>query len=316
MSNWALDPHWRPPRSDRVGPGAALSLLVHAGLVVALALGLHWRNAAPPSTISAELWASVPQAAAPTGAAPPAPAAAALPVLAPTRPTPAAALPPPSPTNPRDADIATERAAKIREAEQAARDAAQRAAARQAAQKQAAQQLAAQQQAAQEQLRKAKAEALKQAQAAQAAQVARASAATQAEDASLAKGREENLKRMLAQAGSEANKAASPVAGATANAAGNANRDMAPSVDLAGRIRAKVKANIIDTSAIQGNPVAEVEVRCSTDGSITSRRISKSSGNPAWDDTVLRALDKTRSLPREADGRIPAAMILVFSARE
>ena len=114
---------------------------------------------------------------------------------------------------------------------------------------------------------------------------------------------------MLAQAGSES-------ATANANAAGSANRDMAPSADLAGRIRAKVKANIIDTSAIQGNPVAEVEVRCSPDGTITSRRISKPSGNVSWDETVLRALDKTRSLPREVDGRIPAAMILVFSARE
>lgn len=298
MSSLSLDAHWQPPRTDRVGPGAALSLLAHAGLVGALAAGLHWRNSAPPSVMSAELWSSVPQVAAPAAAPAPPP---------PPPPPPEAAkpdvrtTPPPAPNAQRDADIATERAAKIRQAEQAARDAAQLIAQKAAlkAAQQAAQQAAhsqaqvAAQKLADERQAKAKVDAAK------AAQVA------QAEAVQLAKQRDENLKRMLAQAGSE-----------STNSAGTANRDMAPSADLAGRIRAKVKANIIDTSAIQGNPVAEVEVRCSPDGTITSRRISKPSGNATWDDTVLRALDKTRSLPREADGRIPAAMILVFSARE
>ena len=59
MSSLALDLQWRPPRTDRVGPGAALSLLAHVALVGALAFGLHWRNAAPPTVMSAELWASV-----------------------------------------------------------------------------------------------------------------------------------------------------------------------------------------------------------------------------------------------------------------
>ena len=144
------------------------------------------------------------------------------------------------------------------------------------------------------------------AQAARATKDAQAAKAAKADDERIAKTRDDNLKRMLAQAGNAS----------SSTADGKAARDMAPSADLAGRIRAKVKANIIDTSAIQGNPVAEVEVQCSPDGTITNRRIAKSSGNPAWDETVLRALDKTRSLPREADGRIPAAMILVFSARE
>ena len=42
MPTLALDnAAWRPPSTDRVGPGAALALLVHAGLVGALALGLQ-----------------------------------------------------------------------------------------------------------------------------------------------------------------------------------------------------------------------------------------------------------------------------------
>ena len=44
--------------------GAALSVLVHGGLVAALAWGVGWRAPAPV-TVSAELWAAVPQIAAP-----------------------------------------------------------------------------------------------------------------------------------------------------------------------------------------------------------------------------------------------------------
>ena len=65
----------------------------------------------------------------------------------------------------------------------------------------------------------------------------------------------------------------------------------------------------------RGNPVTEVEVRCAPDGSIVGRRVTKPSGNPAWDETVLRAIDKTRQLPLDG-GRIPPTMTLVFSQNE
>ena len=39
------------------------------------------------------------------------------------------------------------------------------------------------------------------------------------------------------------------------------------------------------------------------------------SSNPAWDETVLRAIDKTRQLPLD-NGRIPSTMILVFRQDE
>ena len=65
----------------------------------------------------------------------------------------------------------------------------------------------------------------------------------------------------------------------------------------------------------RGNPVTEVEVLCSPDGSITGWRISKASGNPAWDETVKRAIEKTRRLPLD-NGRIPATMTVVFRQDE
>ena len=139
--------------------------------------------------------------------------------------------------------------------------------------------------------------------AAEAAEKAKAEAKEQAEQ--IAKQREENLKRMLGQAG----------ATGAATATGTAKADMAPSAGYAGRIKAAILPNIVQPDKERGNPVTEVEVRCAPDGSIVGRRVSKPSGNPAWDETVLRAIDKTRQLPLDA-GRIPSTMTLVFSQNE
>ena len=37
-----------------------------------------------------------------------------------------------------------------------------------------------------------------------------------------------------------------------------------------------------------------------------------SSGSPAWDETVLRAIDKTEVLPKDVDGRVPPTIIIAF----
>ena len=87
------------------------------------------------------------------------------------------------------------------------------------------------------------------------------------------------------------------------------------SVSLARRIKAAVLPNIVQPDKERGNPVTEGEVRCAPDGSIVGRRVTKPSGNPAWDETVLRAIDKTRQLPLDG-GRIPPTMTLVFSQNE
>ena len=48
----------RPPSPGGSGAGFALSLLVHGGLIVALALALKWHSS-EPAGVSAELWAAV-----------------------------------------------------------------------------------------------------------------------------------------------------------------------------------------------------------------------------------------------------------------
>src|SRR5262245_18828223 len=54
-----------PQRPDGIGKGTALAVLVHVGLIIALAFGVAWRSQTPAG-VSAELWAAVPQVAAPT----------------------------------------------------------------------------------------------------------------------------------------------------------------------------------------------------------------------------------------------------------
>ncbi|HOB93258.1 MAG TPA: cell envelope integrity protein TolA [Aquabacterium sp.] len=306
------------PRQDsRLGIGAALALLAHGGLIGALALGLNWRLPTSDVVVSAELWSAVPQVAAP------APAEVAPP------PAPAPAPPPPAPAQPpgpsaaerqaaRDAEIALEKAQaqqRAKEADEArrlkerleakrleeAQEAKRQQEAKRAEQAKAEQAREARRQqdlAAQKERDKAEREKA-------AAAKARADAEAKAQAEQIARLREENLKRMLGQAG----------ATGAATATGSAKADAAPSAGYAGRIKAAILPNIVQPDRERGNPVTEVEVRCAPDGSIVGRRISKPSGNPAWDETVLRAIDKTRQLPLD-NGRIPATMTLVFSQNE
>ena len=116
--------------------------------------------------------------------------------------------------------------------------------------------------------------------------------------------RKANLARMMASLGGEA---AGP---------GTAARSSGPSAGYAGRIIARVKPNIVFAEAINGNPQAVVEVRCAPDGRIMSRRLVSSSGVSAWDDAVLRALDRTEVLPSDVDGRVPPLMQLSFKPRD
>jgi len=116
----------------------------------------------------------------------------------------------------------------------------------------------------------------------------------------LQKMREENLKRMMGQIG------------APDGATGSSTRNAAPSAAYAGRIIARLKPNAVLTDSISGNPAAEVELHCAPDGSIIGRRITRSSGSQAWDDAVLRAVDRTGVLPRDTDGRIPSVMVITW----
>ena len=268
-----------PRPADAVGRGLALAIVAHVLLVVALAFGVNWRSRSDTG-LEAELWAAVPVAAAPR-AVEPTPA----PQPRPPEPTPRAE-PKPAPAPQVDAQIAIEKA-KREEArrEQERREEAER---RKKAEKAEAEREDAE--------RRKKEEAQKKAEAAKARE-AEAAAAAQ---------REANLKRVQGLAG----------ASGDANATGSALKSAGPSSSYAGRVSAKIKPNIVFPDSIDGNPLATVEVRVAPDGTITGRKLVRSSGVPAWDEAVLRAIDKTEILPRDEGRAPPPVMSIGFRPRD
>jgi colicin import membrane protein len=100
------------------------------------------------------------------------------------------------------------------------------------------------------------------------------------------------------------------------NSKGTALKASGPSASYAGRIIARIKPNITFTEDVAGNPKAEVEVRTSPDGTIISRKLLSSSGNKAWDEAVLKAIDKTATLPRDEDGRVPPILVISFRPKD
>lgn len=300
----------RPPGGT--AQGAALSVLVHGGLVAALAWGVAWR-APPPVTVSAELWAAVPQEAAPPAEQPPPPAPTPAPPPPPPPPPAPAPAPAPPPAPPREADIALEKARQQKaqqdktaqeQAEKAARDKAAREKAEKA---EKAKKDEAQKAAKAEQDKAAKAERDKAAKEKQARDAAQRKREEEAEEKRLAQQREENLKRMMGQI---------PTGTGAAGSKGTAAADAAPSKSYAGLIVRAVKPNIVFTEVVSGNPEAVIEVRAAPTGTIIGRRLVKPSGSKEWDEAVLRAIDRTGSLPKDTDGRVPGTVEIVFRPKD
>ena len=121
--------------------------------------------------------------------------------------------------------------------------------------------------------------------------------------------RKANIARSMGLAGATGSEAAK---GTTQKSSGPTG----PSASYGGKVRAKVKPNIVFTEDIAGNPSAEVEVRTALDGTIMSQRLVKSSGNKAWDDAVVKAIIRTEVMPRDVDGRVPTPMILEFRPKD
>ncbi|WP_374668652.1 TonB family protein [Ramlibacter sp.] len=268
-----------PPAPGGLIRGWGLAILAHGALVAALAWGVQWKREAAVATAEAELWAALPQQAAPRE------------VLAPPPPPPPVVTPKVAPAPPAvpDPQIALERERKAREAREAA-EAEQR-----------------------ERDRKRKLEAQRKQREEEQAKLAEARKREaeqkrreqEAQEKKLAQLRDENMKRIQGLAG----------ASGAADARGTAQQSAGPSPGWAGRVQAKVRPNIVFTEEATGNPRAEVEVRLAPDGTIVGKRLVRSSGVKAWDEAVLRALDKTETLPRDTDGRVPTPVVIEFRPR-
>lgn len=312
-----------PPPTGGLSRALVLAVIAHLVLVAALTLGVQWRRTDSTVLVEAELWSAIPKAAAPRlveppPAPPPPPPPKPAPVIQPTPAAPSA-----------DADIALQRekdklrqekllAAQQRVDEQRKKDKLATEKKREQEQAAAAEKkrqqdraTAQEKQREQEQLQKEQKDKLaaekKREQEKLVAEKQREqdrlqTQKTKEEQARLDKQRQVNLQRMAGLAG----------ASGAPGSAGTAQKSSGPSSSYGGRVSAMVKPNIVFTETTSDNPAALVEVRAAPDGTIVSRKLIKGSGNKAWDDAVLKAIDKTAVLPRDTDGTVPQLLEINF----
>ena len=306
-----------PPPPPGTGRSLGLALLVHLLLMVALTAGIQW-NQDNSLSVEAELWAAVPMAVAPklVEAEPPPP---------PPPPPPAPkemVKPPPEPTSNVDADIALAKRKKqleedkkkqeVLEAErlkkeQLKKEEEKKAKLKEKEQKEikdkALKEKELKEKEKKEKERKEKELKDKETKKLQEQKEAKPSPADTKKLEAL---RQENMKRIAGMAGATGDE----------NATGTAQRSAGPSDSYSGRIRGRIKPNITFTEDIASNAPAEVEVRCAPDGTIVGKKLIKSSGNAAWDNAVLKAIDKTEILPRDIDGRIHSPLVISFRPKD
>ena len=68
--------------------------------------------------------------------------------------------------------------------------------------------------------------------------------------------------------------------------------------DYIGKIKGKIKGNIVLPPDMKGNPEAVFEVTQLPSGEIITVKLKKSSGNSAWDGATERAIHKSSPLPK------------------
>jgi colicin import membrane protein len=308
-----------PPPAPSGGPALALSLLAHALLVLALAWGVNWSRTDPMVSFSAEIWSPTVQEAAPAPPppAPPAPPEPEAPKAAPVPPPPPAVLR--QQAEQREADLALEKRRKEEK---------QKALAEQAdklAKEKAAKEKLAKEKAQKDKLEREKAEKDKTEQARKlkekeqkerdkAKEEARKEQARK-EAAEQDKLRQDQLRRMKAQLASASSASNAASTGTVANATGapsaqgNAPRSAAPSSSYAGKIVQLIKDNTRYTDPNAGAWSVVVMVRTARDGRITEAKVITTSGNRAFDDAVLRGVQRMEFVPKDVDGRVPDVLL-------
>jgi colicin import membrane protein len=305
-----------PPPVGGFGRSLSFALFMHLLLLVAIAFSVQWKTEPNNLSASAELWSAVPVEAAPAANEPEPPPPEPVKAVE-QKPEP----PPPPPAAPKvnaaaerkAADIALKKElekkkleekkeAELEKKKKLEKDKLQKEKLEKEKAKEKEKER--EKEKAKELEKKKKEKALKKAEAAaKAKEDAKKAAAEEKRTEAL---RNENLKRMQGMAGASGDE----------KAKGAALKSSGPSASYAGRIRARIKPNITFTEDVAGNPKAEVEVRTSPDGTILSRKLLSSSGNKAWDEAVLKAIDKTATLPRDEDGRVPPVLEISFRPKD
>ncbi len=291
-----------PPPPPGTGRSLGLALFVHFLLMVALTAGIQWKQDNSLS-VEAELWAAIPMAVAPklVEVEPPPP---------PPPPPPAPkeiVKPPPAPSSNVDADIALSKRKKQLEEDKKKQETLEAERLKQELLKKEEEKKAKLKEKEQKEIKdKALKEKELKDKEAKKLQEQKDAKPSPADVKKLEAMRQENMKRIAGMAGATGDE----------NATGTAQRSAGPSDSYGGRIRGRIKPNITFTEDIASNAPAEVEVRCAPDGTIVGKKLIKSSGNPAWDNAVLKAIDKTEILPRDIDGRIHSPLVISFRPKD
>ena len=280
-----------PPPPPGTGRSLGLALLVHLLLMVALTAGIQW-NQDNSLSVEAELWAAVPMAVAPklVEAEPPPP---------PPPPPPAPkemVKPPPEPTSKVDADIALAKRKKQLEEDKKKQETLEAERLKKELLKKEEEKKAKLKEKEQKEIKdkalkekELKEKEKKEKERKEKELKDKEAKPSPADTKKLEAIRQENMKRIAGMAGATGDE----------NATGTAQRSAGPSDSYSGRIRGRIKPNITFTEDIASNAPAEVEVRCAPDGTIVGKKLIKSSGNAAWDNAVLKTIDKTEILPRD-----------------
>lgn len=279
-------PELRPRTADGWGPGVALALGVHLMLVAALAVGVQWKIN-NPVPIEAEVWAEIPKAAAPDVTPPPpepAPEPAQKVAEAPVEPESPVPEPIPDLVVAKKVPVPKKeiKKPKPREPVEVFETAPPKLSKKVAPKKVEPPKPA---------TKPPVTPPAKTVPSKVSSPDAIGRAVTEAEAQ-----RRLKLQRMMSDLGS----------------LGTSGSSGGPSANYAGRIKARIKPNILFTDNIGGNPQALVEVRCGPDGRILSSRLLESSGVAAFDTAVLRAIERTEVLPADENGRVLPVMQIVF----
>ena len=297
-------PEFTPPPSPGRSRAIVLAILAHIVLIAALTWGVGWKRDAINAPVQAELWSTTVAQAAPALVEPtPQPQPKPQPKIEPPPPPPKPAkVAEPEPEPKIDPQIAIEKAKEEKKKldKKKADDAKEKAKA--LAKKEAEEE--AKEDAKEEELAKKK--RLADAKKTKDAKDAKEAANDAKYEASLKAARDANLKRIQGLAGASGAEAAT----------GTAKQSTGPSAGYAGRVVARIKPNIVFTEDISTNPTAVIEVRCAPDGRIIGKRLIKSSGIKAWDDAVMRAIDKTEILPKDIDGTVPSSFEISFRPKD
>ncbi|ODU37017.1 MAG: protein TolA [Thiobacillus sp. SCN 63-374] len=274
MSHLPADAPFVSRPAPRLAAGM-LALGVHAVFVLLLVFGVSWQTQ-HPAPVMVDLWETLPKVVPPVAAKPPEPSPP-LPVKTP-EPVKAAPAPKPvvdEPPLPKAPDIALEK-------------------------------------------KKAAAERLQKLKAIQAEEEqARAEAARKAHEKQLAEQKkrellrqmEEDLMQRTADEAAASEALAMKQAAARA-AAGKRQTELARVVGQhRDQISAKVRGNTRLPDNLQGNPEVRCAVRLLPTGEVQSVRVTQSSGNAAYDEAVVRAIEKSSPLPLPADRDARAAFV-------